>query len=233
MRFLGSVSITILLVLFYPFANAASYQSHTSIREAIHRYLLEELVDSEDEITVNVGKLDRRLRLKQCEAPVNVSLPSTSRRVGAVTVKVACEKGTSWTIYVQSEVERFGSVMVAKRGLHRGDIISREDIEPRRVSLGMVRGGYITKIENILDWEVKRTISIGKIVDPNSIRRQLLVKRGDIVVIIAKNRKFEVKMSGVAKSSGAKGDTVKVINQSSKKVVEGVVIGPGVVRVPM
>jgi len=190
-------------------------------------------VDNGDELTVSVGKLDRRLRLKQCELPVNVTLPSTSRRVGGVTVKVTCEKGPSWTIYVQSEVERFGFVMVAKRGLRRGDIISQEDIEPRRVSLGMVRGGYITKIENILDWEVKRTISVGRIVAPNSIRRQLLVKRGDIVVIIAKNRMFEVKMSGVAKSSGAKGDTVQVINQSSKKIVEGVVIGVGVVQVPM
>lgn len=53
------------------------------------------------------------------------------------------------------------------------------------------------------------------------------------MVIIAKNAKFEVKMSGVAKSSGAKGDTVQVTNQSSKKVVEGVVIAPGVVQVPM
>lgn len=233
MRFLGGILITLLLVSFYSFANAASFQSHSSIQEAIHRYLMEVLVDGEEDITIVVGKLDRRLRLKQCEAPVHVSLPASSRRVGGVIVKVACEQGPSWAIYVQSEVERFGSVMIAKRGLHRGDIISREDIEPKRVSLGMVRGGYITKIENILDWEVKRTISIGAIVNPNSIRRQLLVKRGDIVVIIAKNMKFEVKMSGIAKSSGAKGDTVKVINQSSKKVVEGVVIGPGVVQVPM
>ena len=164
MRFLGSVSITILLVLFYPFANAASYQSHTSIRDAIHRYLLEELVNNEDEISVNVGKLDRRLRLKQCEAPLSVSLPSSSNRVGAVTVKVACENGPSWTIYVQSEVERFGSVMMTKRGLHRGDIISREDIELRRVSLGMIRGGYITQIENILDQYVPMVVGFHPVV---------------------------------------------------------------------
>ncbi len=233
MRFSGGASITILLVMFGSLAHAASYQSHSSIREAIHRYLLVELADSEDEITVKVGRLDKRLRLKQCEAPVNISLPPSAQRVGGVTVKVSCEQGSSWTIYVQSEVVRFGYVMVAKRALHRGEIISQEDIEPRRASLGLIRGGYITKTENILDWEARKNIAIGKIVSPNAIRRPLLVKRGDVVVIIVKSKTLEVKMSGIAKSSGAKGETIRVINRSSKKVVEGVVIKAGVVQVPM
>ncbi|MCW8983627.1 MAG: flagellar basal body P-ring formation chaperone FlgA [Gammaproteobacteria bacterium] len=214
-------------------AVAAEQQSHRSIQEAVYGHLIEELTASGGEINVKVGKLDQRLRLAQCSTPLTASLPPSSRRVGGVTVKVSCEGNTPWTIYIQAEVEQFGQVMVASRNLRRGEIISRDDMEQRRVSLGLIRGGYISKLENILGWQVKRNISSGKIISPNSIMRQLLVKRGDVVVIIAKNGGFEVKMGGVAKSSGAKGDTVQVINQSSKKVVEGIVIGLGLVQVQM
>jgi len=230
---MSSILKALVLMIFVHGANAVPSHSHQSIVAAVESYFNELLAGGGDEVSVKVGKIDSRLRLKACEIPLNVSLPATSRRIGGVTVKVSCEGESPWAIYIQSEVEQFGSVMVARRNLQRGDTITQEDIEQRRVSLGRVRGGYITKRENILGWEVKRNIPIGKIVSPNSIRRQLLVTKGDIVVIIAKNAKFEVKMSGIAKSSGAKGDTVQVINQSSKKVVEGVVIGPGVVQVPM
>lgn len=233
MKSLSRLIITISIVVFIQYANAASYQSHSSIRQAVESYLLEELTDNGNEVAVKMGKLDPRLRLKQCGGPIHVSLPGNSRRIGAVTVKVTCDVGASWAIYVQSEVEQFGQVMIAAKTLRRKDIISRGDIAQKRVSLGGIRGGYITKFEEILGWEVKRNIPVGAIIGANAVRRQLLVKRGELVVIIAKNAKFEVKMSGVAKSSGAKGDTVQVTNQSSKKVVEGVVIAPGVVQVPM
>ena len=233
MKHFGLLPIGFFLALFCQFTNAATYQSHKSIQEAIHLFLMAELSDNGDEITIKVGKLDPRLRLAQCGDSINISLPSSSRRVGGVTVKVACESGVSWAIYVQNEVERFGMVVVAKRGLSRGALISREDIGQRRVSLGTIRGGYVTNIEDVLNWEVKKNIPTGNIISPNFIRRPILVKRGDVVVIIVKSDQFEVKMSGIAKSSGAKGETVQVINKSSKKVVEGVVIGPGVVQVPM
>jgi flagella basal body P-ring formation protein FlgA len=194
---------------------------------------MEEMAEEGREVSIKVGELDPRLQLQQCSSPLLISVPDSSRRIGGVTAKVSCEGEVSWSIYIQNEVEQYGAVMVATRNLQRGSIISQGDIEQRRVSLGTVRGGYITKMENILGWEVKKNILMGQIYSPNWISRQLLVKRGDVVVIIAKNQNFEVKMSGVAKSSGAKGERVQVINQSSKKVVEGVVIGPGVVQVPM
>ena len=226
------VKILILSAAFQS-ASAYSFQSHQSIAIAIDHFLDGELMGEGRETTVKVGKIDPRLRLKKCEAPLTVSLPVSSRRIGAVTVKVSCTGESSWSIYVQNEVEQFGEVMVAKRNLQRKEIISREDIEPKRVSLGAVRGGYITKMDNILGWEVKRNIAMGKTISPNTVRRPLWVKKGDIVVLVAKNKRFEVKMSGVAQSQGGKGETVRVVNQSSKKVVEGVVIAPGVVQVPM
>lgn len=233
MKYINFLIKSLFFCVIFQNVAADSFQTHESIVTAIDNVLINELTEEGREITVKVGKLDPRLRLKECTVPLTVTLPSSSSKIGNVVVKVSCKGKPSWSIYVQNQVEQFGSIMVAKRNLPRGEIIAQDDIELQRVSLGSVRGGYITKMENIVDWVVKKNISMGKTVHPNSIRRQLWVKKGDIVVIIAKNESFEVKMSGIAKSSGAKGDTVKIVNQSSKKVVEGVVIGPGVVQVPM
>lgn len=146
MKSLSRLIITISIVVFIQYANAASYQSHSSIRQAVESYLLEELTDNGNEVAVKMGKLDPRLRLKQCGGPIHVSLPGNSRRIGAVTVKVTCDVGASWAIYVQSEVEQFGQVMIAAKTLRRKDIISRGDIAQKRVSLGGIRGGVYYKV---------------------------------------------------------------------------------------
>ena len=51
--------------------------------------------------------------------------------------------------------------------------------------------------------------------------------------MVAEVGKMEVKMNGMALSDASLGQRIRVKNSSSKRVVEGVVDAPGIVRVNM
>jgi len=86
-------------------------------------------------------------------------------------------------------------------------------------------------MENLIGKQLKRRLPQNRIVKANYVKAQTLVKRGEIVNIVAKNSGYSVKMSGTAMSSGAKGERIQVKNLSSQRVIEGTVIETGIVSI--
>ena len=58
-----------------------------------------------------------------------------------------------------------------------------------------------------------------------------IVQRNDSVTIVYEAPGFTLTMRGQAQDAGALGDTINVLNEQSKRVVQGVVSGPGRVTV--
>ena len=59
----------------------------------------------------------------------------------------------------------------------------------------------------------------------------MLVRRGQRVTVLAQGRGIQVRTNGKALGDAAKGERVRVENTTSRRVVEGVAIADGVVRV--
>jgi flagella basal body P-ring formation protein FlgA len=74
---------------------------------------------------------------------------------------------------------------------------------------------------------------MGAVISPSALKSMKVVARGQVITLLAKAGTMEVRMSGKALASAALGQRVKVKNLSSKRVVEGVVESPGVVKVTM
>ena len=58
-----------------------------------------------------------------------------------------------------------------------------------------------------------------------------IVQRNDTVTIVYEAPGFTLTLRGQAQDAGALGDTISVLNVESKRVVQGVVSGPGRVTV--
>jgi flagella basal body P-ring formation protein FlgA len=65
------------------------------------------------------------------------------------------------------------------------------------------------------------------------LKLQKVVKRGEQIILVAATSAMEVRMNGTALEDASVGQTIKVKNSSSKRVVEGVVQAPGIVKVTM
>jgi flagella basal body P-ring formation protein FlgA len=77
----------------------------------------------------------------------------------------------------------------------------------------------------------KRALREGEVVTRNDLKEAALVKRGDVVTLLARGSGFTVSALGEARDGGSKGDAVLVENLDSKQLVHATVIGHKTVEV--
>lgn len=211
---------------------AANYQDTSTIHKVATAYLKQHITGLPGEsIAIHVGKLDRRLHLHSCSNDLSAFLPGNSRHSGITMVGVRCTGTNPWTIYLPVKISVTATIAVAARNLNRGHVISDDDISMIKRNRHNLHNGYYTSKDAITGTLVRRRIRAGAIFSRRNIKARPIVKRGEAVTIIAQSGSVRVEMRGVAKASGALNQKIRVLNKSSKRTVEGMVIGPGQVQI--
>lgn len=213
--------------------NAAEMQSLQSIRETAQRFAEGLVTTSSGEVEVSVGQLDRRLRLQQCEVPLEAYLPNHAKTLGNVTIGVRCEGVKPWSLLVPTRIQQFMDVAVAARPLSRKTVLKSGDVTLSRTDISRLNSGYYDSLEEIHGMVLKRSVKGGTVMTGSLLVPAILIKRNEKVIIRAQTPSIQVRMEGVALESGAKGEVIEVKNLSSKQVVEAEVVSPGVVQVRM
>ncbi len=213
---------------------ATKWQDHATIRVTAKSWL-EAFVQGQHHgrSEVSLGNLDSRLRLKACELPLEASLASGGRTMGNTTVSIHCPDTGGWNIYVSARIDVFGSVLVARQPLVRGTEVREQDLELVERNLGKLPYGYYTYPVDISGMLVKRTINAATVVTPQMLQAPRLVRRGERVTLVAEGSGLQVRMVGQAMSDGASGDLIQVRAQGSKRIVDGIVISHGVIKVTL
>ena len=234
-----SFSILLAVIAWQPlksFAAAAAnpWQSHAAIR-ATAKSFLDAFVSSQHEghSEVKLGKLDRRLKLKSCHAPLEAFMPPGGRVMGNTTIGVRCPDDGGWSIYVSARIDVFGPVLVARQPLARGTRIRESDLELVERNLSNLPYGYYTDIGPIVGQLAKRTIASATVVTPTMLQAPKLVKRGDRVSVIAETGALKIRTVGKAMSDGQSGDRVQVRVAGSERIVDGIVVSQGVIKVTL
>jgi flagella basal body P-ring formation protein FlgA len=214
-------------------ALAQPLESLEAIRGAVQQFLQAQIASSPDESQITVGQLDPRLRLPKCTAPLQTFLPPGYGIGRSTTVGVRCDGDKPWSLYVQASVRSFGKVLVTARPLGRGEVVQAGDIVLKRQELGRLRSGYLTDPAQAVGKRLVRSVNAGTVLSAGLLRAPLMVHRGDRVTIIANTGGLQVRMAGTALEDGAQGQMIRVRNLSSKREVQGVVTGVGIVEVQM
>jgi flagella basal body P-ring formation protein FlgA len=104
-------------------------------------------------------------------------------------------------------------------------------VENRRVP-GLA-GSYVSKPDALAGQRLGRAIDAGDALTLELLAPANLVHRGQQVVLLAHAGGFEVRMAGVALADGRASDRIKVQNQSSQRVVEGIVLSSNEIEIPL
>ena len=119
--------------------------------------------------------------------------------------------------WVTAEIEVSQEVVVSNRPLKRNDVIAEEDVRLEKMNLAELSPNVITDPREVVGKRTKRVIEPGTPLRVNSLEMPPLVKRGDLVTIVAESEVLKITTQGVVTESGCKGDMVRVINTSSRK----------------
>ncbi|MBE0439740.1 MAG: flagellar basal body P-ring formation protein FlgA [Gammaproteobacteria bacterium] len=226
------VTVTLLIGLVCP-AYSESLQLLDEIEHTAYVYSLAEAQARYDNPQISVESLDSRLRLQQCDHALTAFSNSDNMSLGSQTVGIKCNAPVAWTVYVPVKIKVFKPIVVAARGLDAKQIITEADIRLEQQDIAKMRRGYIETTESVVGQQLKYPVAVGSVINPNSLFEQKVVHRGEQIMLVATVGKMEVRMAGTALADGEQGERVRVKNASSHRVVEGVVDGPGIVRVAM
>lgn len=225
------------ILLLLPVAAFGEYVSIETLRESVKKQVAAAYQGKlgeaalEEQLTIEVGNLDPRLRLAKCSQPLGMKIKEPPQAQGNLTVKVSCAKGQRWTIYVPVRVDRFAEVAVASRNLARGHVVDKTDISFQRNNVSHLGNGHVKDINRLMGMELQRPMRSGEAFRLNSLELPEVVKRGDSIIVEAQAGTLTVVAPGKALGSGAVGSQIRVQNTQSKRVIDAQVTGPGRVRV--
>jgi flagella basal body P-ring formation protein FlgA len=229
-KYILSFSVILLLAIE---VQAAGLHALANIEQAAYEYALKQAQIYNDNPQVVMGSLDSRLRLKACDSELEVFTKNVKTTIGNQTIGVKCNFPSTWTVYVPVKVKVFKTIVVANRSLSANHIITKNDIKKQDRDIGQLRQGYLSDTKQLIGQQLKYSMSIGAVINPNSVRPQKIVRRGEQISLVASVGKMEVRMNGTALADAQLGQRVKVKNSSSKRVVEGIVEAPGIVKIAM
>jgi flagella basal body P-ring formation protein FlgA len=224
---------SLIVVFLTPAAQAQSLQSLASIEQAAYVHALHDAQASYSQPQVLVDSLDTRLRLQQCDKALHSFSNSVSNTVGSRTIGVKCQGAVEWTVYVPVKVKVIKPVVVSSRPLPANQTLTAKDVRLEAMDIADLRHGYKESLEQVVGQQLKYPLSVGMVIPTRSLKQERVVRRGEQIVLLAKAGTMEVRMNGTALDDASVGETVKVKNSSSQRVVEGIVQAPGIVKVTM
>ncbi|KJR32516.1 flagella basal body P-ring formation protein FlgA [Vibrio navarrensis] len=215
-------SIGILLTLFSFFAHAATENQIKQIQLAAEEHILANVEQPPGgELSVSAANIDSRIKATDCPVALSTSANSDNANRSNINVLVECPSD-DWQVYVPVRLSIAIPMVVATRTLARGEIISLGDVKHEMIELQRFRKEGFADSSQVVGAKVKRTVRLGNVIERGDV---CVVCRNEKVIIKASQDGMVITTLGTALQDGAAGEQVRVKNDKSQRIIEGIVSG--------
>lgn len=215
-------------VVMTSYANPVKTQ--IAIENAIKDFLIEQKIPVND-IQVTLTSSKKRLNLPLCQNTLKVRMPVGAKLLGHSNFIISCISSQSWKTRIAAHIDGKISVLVTRHPIPQKSLIRREDLQYAVRLYSQLNHGYFTSANILENMETRRSIKTGQVITPNLVKAQKLVLRGQNITIIAQRGNLNLRVKGKALMDGQHGQTIKVKNLSSQKILYARVISVGTVKV--
>lgn len=222
-------SLTLLLVLALARGLPVHAQTHIQELGAITAAAEDAVAARGPGIRARAAAPDPRLRLAACPVPLQASLPPAAK--GArLSVRVICTAAVPWSVLVPVQVETTTKVVVAKRALVPGTVLGADDLAAQERRIQGFADCCAADPASLIGQRVKRPIPADAPIPLESLETAPVIRRGEMVTVIAGAPGFEVRSTGTAMADAKEGDAVRVRHATSLRVIHARADSRGVVR---
>ena len=134
-------------------------------------------------------------------------------------------------IWVNTTISVMADVVTVIRPLAKHAYIEAADLSVERRNLADLSSDTVSRIEDAIGNRTTRMIYPQTVLQSSMFSSPPLVRRGDIVKIVANSGPMTITATGRVKQQGCKGEMVRVVNTASNRIITARVTGPGVVEV--
>jgi flagella basal body P-ring formation protein FlgA len=153
-------------------------------------------------------------------------------RFSLATTRSDAPAGMTWaagyaiaTVLVATDCARVA------RPVPAGAVVASDDIVAERADPGAILLQRVPAAAELVGARASRRLEPGELLLPTMVSARCLVRSGDRVTIRVSAGGVEAESQGVATQSGGAGDTIRVVNPSSRRPITARVVGPAEVEV--
>jgi flagella basal body P-ring formation protein FlgA len=207
--------------------------SQREIKLIVSDYLSKKLLIDRGDTRIKEIRVAGGLRLPGGRITYEVEPSRNKKLMGKIPISINFDVNGKFykRVWATATVEVFAEVVVTKKPLGRYKPITEDDIEMQKLDLMNLPSNVITDPETVLGKRTKRAIGAKAVLKANLVEFPPLVKRGDVVVIIAESKGLKITTLGQVKKKGGLGDRIPVINFDSKKILYARVLDSSTVKV--
>ncbi len=181
-------------------------------------------LSSGSEVRVQISSVPSNME-SDWSLDLNIDLNKNNVNIPIFAMNNADLKG--WVVV---DIKKYQSVPVLNRSVKIGDVLT-EDLFTVEKRLMQNSRDTVQKTEFIVGMQAARYLNAGQVIQFSDLKKELVLKRGQIVKAMYGNNEFEVAISAEAQEAGAVGDVVKIKNMDSSKVFAAKIIERGLVRI--
>lgn len=202
--------------------------SALEIQAALQEKISAELQNTKVEVELS----DRNVSLQNsnpADRRVHMENLSYSLSRGDFSATISLNGGSSRN--VTGRLFQLAAIPVLTVPKRPGDVISKSDIDTLYVRAEDIAASTIVDASRLVGMTPRRGLSAQKPVNGADVKSPIIVKKGEFVTMSLKGSQLDITTQGRALEDGAAGDVIQVMNDSSKKRVDAVVIGPQTVSI--
>lgn len=207
--------------------------SQEKMKGLVSDYISANFLAGNSNASIKKIQVSESLRLPSGRITYEVTAPRDRAMVGQVPFSVNFEvNGKLYKrVWTTVTIEVLAEVVITKKPLGRHKPITEDDIMVLEMDLAKVPADVITDPEAVLGKRTRRAIGSKTVLRANLVEFPPLVKRGDVVVIVAETNGLKITALGQVKKKGARGDRIPVVNFESKKVLYARVVDANTVKI--
>lgn len=122
-------------------------------------------------------------------------------------------------------------VVTVSRAIERGAVLKDGDVVIERRARADVGRDVVLEINQAIGLAARAALQPGRPLRSAELMKPELVARNETVTLVYEIPGIMLTVRGKALDGGAEGDTINVLNEQSKRTVQGVVVGPGRVMI--
>jgi flagella basal body P-ring formation protein FlgA len=208
-------------------AHAAAY----SAAEAKIIQFVKEVYNPGDDVQVQLNSMPGYLKEKVRVKNITFAKIPDVNGDGICMVEFDTGTGRSKNVQVPFRIFTKRKLFVLKETGKKDTLLTRRDLFVKETYMNGRSTEYPASIEDVVGKILKRDVPVNAIVTNGMLEEPLTVQKGEIVTIIAENKKLLIQSKGKAVDKGRVGDMVRVKNISSGKEITGRVTASNAVMV--
>jgi flagella basal body P-ring formation protein FlgA len=126
---------------------------------------------------------------------------------------------------IKCRVKPLPQVLVPTANLPKGHVVRAEDVTWKQQPPTTAKTSFLDQPELVVGQETKRVLRAGEPIAPIDVRGVPLVRRGDIVTVVARNRGIVVRTDARALADGGLGQLIKLVSLDGRRELSARVSG--------